>query len=452
MTSLVPISLFGWIFVVVMLFSLMSARRAVLVSFIGAVLFLPQAAITLPGLPDITKISVTSFSVLLAVALFDTARLLRFRLSWVDLPMLAWCLAPLPSSIVNGLGVYDGAAGALSEMFTWGIPYLIGRIYFNDLASLRELSIGILIGGLIYVPLCLLEIRLSPQLHRWVYGYHQHSFQQTIRFGGYRPMVFMQHGLMVGMWMTSASLIGVWMWKTGALRHLLGVPMALLVPVQLATTVLCKSTAALVLLIGGLFLLFVNRWARLSLLIACFAAIPPAYVTARVRGYWSGQQLVTLAQRIDMERAESLSTRFETETLLADKAMQRPAFGWGRWGRWRLYDEYGRDITTSDSLWIIALGETGVVGLAALPAALVLPCWLVLKRVPAGQWCLPAAAPLAALTMVVALYAMDNLLNAMLNPIYVLALGGISGYFVLSRHGAGAVEPKQLLTARLFGA
>ncbi len=52
MTSLVPISLFGWIFVVVMLFSLMSARRAVLGAFIGAVLFLPQAAITLPGLPD----------------------------------------------------------------------------------------------------------------------------------------------------------------------------------------------------------------------------------------------------------------------------------------------------------------------------------------------------------------------------------------------------------------
>ncbi len=83
----------SWIFVVVMLFSLMSARRAVLVSFIGAVLFLPQAAITLPSLPDITKISVTSFSVLLAVVMFDTARLLRFRLSWVDLPMLAWCLA-----------------------------------------------------------------------------------------------------------------------------------------------------------------------------------------------------------------------------------------------------------------------------------------------------------------------------------------------------------------------
>ena len=153
-----------------------------------------------------------------------------------------------------------------------------------------------------------------------------------------------------------------------------------------------------------------------------------------------------------MERAESLSTRFESETMLAEKAMQQPAFGWGRWGRWRIYDEYGRDITTSDSLWIIALGETGLVGLSALLAAFALPIMLVLRRVPAGQWHLPTATPLAALTMVVALYAMDNLINAMLNPIYVLALGGISGYFVLSRHEASAVDSRQLVAMRLFGA
>lgn len=452
MTSLVPITLFGWIFAVMLLFALMPARRAVLVSFLGAVLFLPQASISLPGLPDITKISVTSFSVLAAVTMFDTTRLLRFRVSWIDLPMLAWCLAPLPASIVNGLGAYDGAAGSLTEVFNWGIPYLIGRIYFNDLQSLRELAIGIFVGGLVYVPLCLVEVRLSPQLHRWVYGYHQHSFQQTLRFGGYRPMVFMQHGLMVGMWMASASLIGVWLWRNGGLRRLYGIPMTLLVPAQLVTTFLCKSTAAIALLIGGLCLLFFNQWARLSILVVCLAAIPPLYVTARVRGYWAGEQLITLAEHIDIERADSLSTRFESETLLAEKAMRQPAFGWGRWGRWRIYDDYGRDITTSDSLWIIALGETGLVGVTALLAAFTLPVLLVLRRVPAGQWHLPTAAPLAALTMIVALYAIDNLINAMGNPIYVLALGGISGYFVLSRHGASAVESRQVLAVRLFGA
>ncbi len=41
--------------------------------------------------------------------------------------------------------------------------------------------------------------------------------------------------------------------------------------------------------------------------------------TARVRGYWSGPELVTLAQRIDVERAESLSARFETDSSSASR-------------------------------------------------------------------------------------------------------------------------------------
>ena len=37
----------------------------------------------------------------------------------------------------------------------------------------------LLIGGLIYIPFCLFEIKMSPQLHKWVYGYHQHAFDQN---------------------------------------------------------------------------------------------------------------------------------------------------------------------------------------------------------------------------------------------------------------------------------
>ena len=34
--------------------------------------------------------------------LFDAGRLLRYRVSWVDLPILAWCLTPFASSVTNG--------------------------------------------------------------------------------------------------------------------------------------------------------------------------------------------------------------------------------------------------------------------------------------------------------------------------------------------------------------
>jgi len=97
--------------------------------------------------------------------------------------------------------VYDGFSEIVRAFIGWGLPYLIGRVYFNDLESLQELAVGIFIGGLIYIPFCWFEVRFSPQLHKWVYGFRQHSFIQNVRDGGYRPMVFMQHGLMVGMWM-----------------------------------------------------------------------------------------------------------------------------------------------------------------------------------------------------------------------------------------------------------
>ena len=35
-----------------------------------------------------------------------------------------------------------------ASMVRWQLPYLIGRLYFSDAEGLRELAIGIVIGGL----------------------------------------------------------------------------------------------------------------------------------------------------------------------------------------------------------------------------------------------------------------------------------------------------------------
>jgi hypothetical protein len=115
-----------------------------------------------------------------------------------DLPMAVWCVCPMFSSLANDLGVYDGLSQSLEQTIVWGVPYWIGRAYFTDFKALRDLALGIVIGGLIYVPFCLVEMRFSPQWHTWSYGYFQHDFTQVFRFGGYRPVVFMEHGLAVG--------------------------------------------------------------------------------------------------------------------------------------------------------------------------------------------------------------------------------------------------------------
>ncbi|MBV5327317.1 MAG: hypothetical protein JZU65_06720, partial [Chlorobium sp.] len=83
----------------------------------------------------------------------------------------------------------------------WGVPFLAGRIYFKDESTIKDLHRGIIIGGLIYMVLCLYEIRMSPQLNNMLYGFFPHSWVQHLRYGGFRPIVFMQHGLMVALWM-----------------------------------------------------------------------------------------------------------------------------------------------------------------------------------------------------------------------------------------------------------
>ena len=427
MTLLVPITLFAWIPAVLLLFALLRPRRAVIVAFIGAWLFLPMAGYSIADLPDFGKMTATSYGVLLGVLIFDAARLIRFRPSWIDLPMLVFCLVPMASSLSNGLGAYDGVSAIFGSTVSWGIPYFIGRLYFNDLEGLRELAVGIFVGGLIYVPLCLYEIRMSPQLHDMVYGFHQHSFRQTKRLGGWRPMVFMHHGLAVGMWMAAASLVGVWLWHTKALTQIRQVPMMLLLPILVATTIMCKSFGAIVLLIGGLGALYSAKLGRTVFPCLCLAAVPVAYMGLRSTDTWSGQQLVDAVAVIDQERSGSLNVRLEAEDLLVDRAWQRAVFGWGTWSRNRVRDERGRDLAVTDGLWVITFGQRGLIGLVALTMIILLPAVLVFRRYPARTWNVAALAPAVALSVILVLYMIDNLFNAMVNPIFLAAAGGLAG-------------------------
>jgi hypothetical protein len=50
-------------------------------------------------------------------------------------------------------------------------------------------------------------------LHTWVYGYFPHSFAQQLRYGGYRPVVFMGHGLLVALFAAIALISAVVMWQ-----------------------------------------------------------------------------------------------------------------------------------------------------------------------------------------------------------------------------------------------
>ncbi len=427
----VPLVMFAWIPIVLYLFTRFPAQKAVVISFLTAWMFLPEASLTLPGLPDYTKMSATCYGVLLATFIFDVGRFSSFRFGWVDLPMAIWCLCPFISSMTNELGPYDGVAAVLDQTVTWGIPYFLGRIYLNSLTGLKQLAIGLFVGGLVYAPLCLFESRMSPQLHRIVYGDIAFAdFGQAMRLGGFRPLVFMRHGLTVAAFMMAATLIGIWLWRSGTLKQLWGIPMDWLIGALFVTFVLMRSTGAYFLLVAGLGLLVSSRYFRTALPLYALSALICGYllVNAESAAYVTDQIIEALSGFLPPDRVQSLEFRFNNEELLTDKARERIWFGWGGWGRARVpIDNYGK-MTVQDSLWIIAFGHHGTVGLASMTLSMLLPVtaltWL---RYPARLWSHPKVAPTAALLVVISLYMVDSLFNALLNPIYVLAIGGVAG-------------------------
>ena len=89
--------------------------------------------------------------------------------------------------------------------------------------------------------------------------------------------------------------------------------------------------------------------------------VAPIYYAVRISDIWSGQSAVELARSLlNDERAQSLEFRLDNEDLLIAKALQRPIFGWGGWGRNFVYDESEhRRVTVVDGMWIIALGSYG---------------------------------------------------------------------------------------------
>lgn len=434
MNPIVYLVMFGWIPLVLYLFNQLPVQRALVISFIGAWLFLPQASFALIGLPDFTKMSATCYGILLATFIFDAKRFQQFQGSWIDIPMVIWCLCPIASSLANGLGPYDGLSQALGQTVTWGFPYFLGRLYLGNLSGLKQLAIGIIAGGILYVPLCLLEIRLSPQLHRWVYGFHAHSFEQTFRLGGFRPTVFMEHGLMVGVWMMSATLMALWLWRAGTLTQLWNIPIIWLVLALGLTFILLKSTGAYALLLISVILLFTVTWSRSSIAIWLLAILMAGYLIIGTTGLltpnYTRQLVVTTSQVTGPERAQSLGFRLDNEQILSAKARIKPIFGWGGWGRARVYNEAGQDISVTDSLWIIAFGNHGWVGLGSLMATIMLPILTLAKRIPVSNWTHPAAAPVAALSVALLIYGLDCLVNAMVNPVFALAAGGLSGLAV----------------------
>ena len=211
------------------------------------------------------------------------------------------------------------------------------------------------------------------------------------------------------------------------------------------------SSASVAWAVGGSLLLWLGQRTNVRPLAYTLAVLPLVYVTVRTFDLWSGASVVELIEAAGApDRAESLDYRFEAERLLADKALEQPLFGWG--GYMRGFVPWERSISgfvVPDGLWTLYFNMHGLLGLGGLLVMLLAPLWSVLRATRGAGWCRGERTVVVALALVVALFAVDCLLNAMVVPLVLVAGGAVCG--AASRSVVRSIAPVRIgdrVTAR----
>ena len=171
----------------------------------------------------------------------------------------------------------------LSGQFIALVPFLLAYRFLSNDAGMRLVLVFFVVSMLIYSAPSLLEIRFSPQINIWIYGFFQHDFVQTMRGGGFRPIVFLQHPL----WLALFVVYGV-VAAAALTRIKSDLPRTkwLVALVYLALLlVLCKSMASLIyaaLLVPLIFLSGPRSYVRVAFVFALIATIYPAIKATKI--------------------------------------------------------------------------------------------------------------------------------------------------------------------------
>jgi hypothetical protein len=412
---------------VLMFDAVLSRHRAILASVLLAVMFMPWATVDLGQYLLWDRRTSVTMAIFLGILFRDPERLIQLRLSRWDLPIIAFCLVPLVSSVINGYGLYDGASGVVKQTLGFGGPYLLGRMFFTDAGHRRDIARAMVIGAVIYVPFCVWEIRMSPHLHKNLYGFHQHEFQQTVRGNYYRPMVFMQHGLMVAMWIACGALVAICLRLSRDTMRIIAFGTGM-VCVGLTLVLLAMQSYGAAILLLGFFVVIAfcrstnQRWPLLLLLM-----IPLGWVFGRVSGVIDSRSVVSVMSFANERRVASFASRLRTEDLLIENTWQQPLVGLGSWGSDRTVElDYVQTYVVVDGFWVLAFSQNGFMGLLAFLMIFFIPAYAVLRRTNPREWATqPDHGISAALALVLTIVAIDNLMNAMFNPLWILIAGAL---------------------------
>lgn len=429
-----------WPLVTVGLFRRFEAERALILSVLIGYLFLPEvpAVFDLPLFPPLNKHNVPALSAFVcALWMYGVRGSILPESVAGKVLLLAFVFSPVATVATNGEPVFFGQVGlpglGLKDMVALTLqqillilPFLLARQFLGSGGAQRHLLIAFMVGGLVYSLLMLIEIRLSPQLNLWVYGFYQHLFGQSIRGGGYRPVVFLYHGLWVAFFIMTSLVSAFALWRMDDKKSRAGFLFAAVYLV--AIMVLAKSLGSLIFAVALIpCVLFLGPLMQIKVAIL-IGSLAVAYPILKGADLVPQDRLLAQAASIDPERAASLDFRFNNENILLERAYLKPVFGWGSWGRNHILDPVsGAILTVTDGRWIIVIGVYGWVGFLAEFGLLLLPLLLLWRESTVAREgdISPFIAPLS---LLLAVNLFDMLPNATLTPLTWLIAGCLMGY------------------------
>jgi hypothetical protein len=428
-------ALLSWPVVTVYLYRTLPISQATLLAILAGRLLLPvEASIKIEMIPQFDKNSIPNLAALGCVIMAGHPLRFWYRFGGTEILLLMLLVSPFITSELNtdpvfiggavlpGVDQYEAVSSVVAKFIFW-IPFFLGRQFLRSSAHNEEILRVLAISGLLYSLPMLLEIRLSPQLHVWFYGYFPNSFEEQIRGGGFRPEVFLGNGLIAAFFAmtTAAAAAALWRTRTRVARLAPGGLTAYLVTML----VLCKSLGSLIF---GAALVPLIRFTRPRLQIriaSILVAVALCYPMLRAADLIPTEIMIDAARSVSEDRAGSLGFRLNQEKQLLDHDSERLLFGWGRFGRSFLYDQ-GRDVSIRDGRWIITLGAYGLFGFLAEFGLLALPVFraaLALKFAESTN----DRVYLSALALIVAVSVVDLLPNGFLSPWTCLLAGALSG-------------------------
>ncbi len=367
-----------WLFVpfTFYMFKRYPVKKAALYTFIVGLLSLPNwVKVKLPFCPPIGKDEVVGLSIVLVLAVNHYKGVRPRAETWWYLATAGVFISSLVTGLLNSDPVYfarastflpghdfkDAAAIAIGGL-VGGVPVsYFSQVVFRKAEDVKLIVRAFTAAGLIYSIFVLIEVRMSPQMHRWVYGYAgPHEWDQLIRYGGYRPLVMFPHGLVLSLFMFFPNITAMAMarfrtriWKMSGPQAAWYLSFIILI---------CKSTGVW---FYAVIILPLVRFASSKAILRTakvICLITVLYPWMRANEWIPTHDIIAYIEEKDVERAQSLEVRFTNEDKLLVRALERPWFGWGSYGRNRIYDEYGIDRCITDGAWVMVLGSLGIVG------------------------------------------------------------------------------------------